>query len=73
MPIQAMKSPCFARFLLALTLATSTLRAAPYGPEGMPIEWTQPDGTKLSLRVFGDEFYARTETVDGYTVVFNPP
>jgi len=46
--------------------------AAPYGPDGMPTEFTQPDGTKLNLRVFGDEFYGRTETEDGYTVVFNP-
>jgi M6 family metalloprotease-like protein/uncharacterized repeat protein (TIGR02543 family) len=48
------------------------LHAAPYGPEGMPIEFTQPDGTLLKLRVFGDEFYGRTETEDGFTVVFNP-
>ncbi len=45
---------------------------APYGPEGKAVEFTQPDGTKLKLRVFGDEFYARTETADGYTVVFDP-
>lgn len=57
---------------ITFALATSALHAAPYGDEGMPIEWTQPDGSKLSLRVFGDEFYARTETADGYTVVYNP-
>ena len=43
-----------------------------YGPGGMDIQWTQPDGSKLSLRVYGDEFYGRTETLDGYTVVFDP-
>lgn len=37
----------------------------------MVIEWTQPDGTRLKLRVFGDEFYGRTETMNGYTVVFD--
>ena len=37
----------------------------------MPVEWTQPDGTVLKLRVFGDEFFGRTETEDGYTVVFS--
>jgi M6 family metalloprotease-like protein len=35
------------------------------------MQWVQPDGTVLSLRVFGDEFYARTTTAEGYTVVFN--
>ena len=58
--------------ILAIALTTGWLHAAPYGPDGLPIEWTQPDGTKLSLRVFGDEFYARTETLDGHTVVYNP-
>lgn len=48
------------------------LHAAPCGPDGMEIEWTQPDGSTISLRVFGDEFYGRTETLDGFTVVFDP-
>ncbi len=47
------------------------LSAAPYPPEGLPIEWVQPDGTKLVLKVFGDEFYARTTTKDGFTVKFD--
>jgi M6 family metalloprotease-like protein/uncharacterized delta-60 repeat protein len=55
-----------------LLLAGASLRAAPYGPDGKLTEFTQPDGTRISLRVFGDEFYARTETLDGYTVVFDP-
>ncbi len=58
--------------LFAITFTTGWLHAAPYGQEGMDTEWTQPDGTKLSLRVFGDEFYGRTESSDGYTVVFDP-
>lgn len=48
------------------------LSAAPYGPEGMPIEWTQSNGEKIQLNVYGDEFFARTETLDGYTVVHDP-
>ncbi|MFT5905597.1 MAG: hypothetical protein ACI9E1_001195 [Cryomorphaceae bacterium] len=59
------------RALLAIILTTGGLLAAPYGPEGRSIEWVQPDGAKLSLRVYGDEFHARTETTDGYTVVRN--
>lgn len=31
----------------------------------------QPDGTELTLQLFGDEFYNYTMTADGYTVVFN--
>ena len=62
----------FLKVLLAMGLTTGALHAAPYGPDGKAIEWTQPDGSKLSLRVFGDEFYGRTETLDGYTVVFDP-
>jgi M6 family metalloprotease-like protein len=58
--------------LLALALTIGWVHAAPYGPNGMEIEWTQPDGSKISLRVFGDEFYSRTETPDGYTVVYHP-
>jgi M6 family metalloprotease-like protein len=43
--------------------------AAPYGPNGRETQWTQPGGTTLDLRVFGDDYYARTETTTGYTVV----
>jgi M6 family metalloprotease-like protein/uncharacterized repeat protein (TIGR02543 family) len=57
---------------LVLFLTSAGLLAAPYGPQGMPIEFTQPDGTILHLRVFGDEFYGRAQTGDGYTVVYNP-
>lgn len=31
----------------------------------------QPDGTEVTLQLFGDEFYNYTMTADGYTVVFN--
>ena len=55
-----------------LALLTGHLPAAPYGAEGLQTEWTQPDGVRISLRVFGDEFYARTETLDGHTVVYDP-
>jgi M6 family metalloprotease-like protein/uncharacterized repeat protein (TIGR02543 family) len=41
--------------------------------DGYLSEFTQPDGTIVRLKFFGDEFYARTETVDGYTVIFDLP
>lgn len=56
----------------ACLLAGGPLHGAPYGPDGMPLEWVQSNGEKIKLRVFGDEFYARTETEDGYTVVYDP-
>ncbi len=31
----------------------------------------QPDGTSVKVRVFGDEFYRRVETLDGYTLIRN--
>ncbi|MBU1171766.1 MAG: M6 family metalloprotease domain-containing protein [Proteobacteria bacterium] len=31
----------------------------------------QGDGPGVQLRVFGDEFYARYETLDGYTVIYD--
>ena len=45
--------------------------AAPYGPDGRETHYTQPNGQALTLRVFGDDRYARTETEGGYTVAFN--
>lgn len=45
--------------------------AAPYAEEGMRVNWTQPDGHHIELKVFGDEYYARTETADGRTVVYH--
>ncbi len=45
--------------------------AAPYGPDGRSTSWVQPNGSEVQLRVFGDEFYGRTENAAGYTVVYN--
>ncbi len=58
--------------LICCVLAgTRLLPAAPYPPEGLVTQWRQPDGTLLDLRVMGDEFYARTTTADGFTVLFD--
>ena len=60
--------------LLAVAGSFTGLQACScsYGPGGLPIEFKQPDGTTLSLRVHGNHFYGRTETLDGYTVIFDP-
>ncbi len=59
--------------LLLVVALSNSLHAAPYGPQGMAIHWQQPTGEKVEMRVFGDEHYACTETLDGYTVVCDRP
>ncbi len=39
---------------------------------GKTFAFTQPDGTKIQVRGWGDQHYAVFETLDGYTVVKNP-
>jgi M6 family metalloprotease-like protein len=39
---------------------------------GKNFTFTQPDGTKIQVRGWGDQHYAVFETLDGYTVVKNP-
>lgn len=41
--------------------------SAPYN--GDIVELEQPDGTIAQVRFFGDEYYCRGESLDGYTVV----
>lgn len=54
-----------------LASLVGVVNAAPYGPNGRPIKFTQPDGQTIQLKVFGDEYYGRTETAEGYTVVYS--
>jgi M6 family metalloprotease-like protein len=58
-------------FLALFAFLAAPASAAPYGEKGRQINWVQPTGEKLTLRVFGDEYFARTETSDGFTVVYN--
>ncbi len=44
-----------------------SVRAVPASPE--PVEVTQPDGTKIRLRLRGDEYFSWHETTNGYVVV----
>ena len=58
---------CF--LLLALGLVFLYASAVPADPT--PGQVTQPDGTKLTVVLHGDEFFNYMTTVDGYTVVKN--
>ena len=35
-----------------------------------PLEVQQPDGSKITVRMFGDEYYNWMETEDGYVILF---
>ena len=39
---------------------------------GQVFTFTQPDGTKIQLKGWGDQHYAVFETLDGYTAIKNP-
>jgi hypothetical protein len=38
---------------------------------GEVLSFSQENGPEVMLRVYGDEFYARYETEDGYTVIYD--
>ncbi|MDD3544913.1 MAG: choice-of-anchor J domain-containing protein, partial [Kiritimatiellae bacterium] len=50
-------------------LLASLSQAAPFARR---ISFTQPDGREITLWGEGDEFHADFETLDGYTVTFDP-
>jgi hypothetical protein len=39
---------------------------------GQVFTFTQPDGSAIQVRGWGDQYYAVFETLDGYTVTKNP-
>ncbi len=59
----------FLLFFLASTIYFSSLyavRATPY-----PITITQVDGSEITIRLHGDEFFSYKTTLDGYTLLAN--
>lgn len=44
--------------------------SAPY--EGEEFELKQPDGSYVTVKVYGDEFYTRVEGLDGYSLIRDP-
>ena len=51
------------------SLMTLTMSAIPADPK--PVTVTQPDGSSLTIKLHGDEFFHMTTTLDGYTVLKN--
>ena len=56
--------------MAGLLWGTAGASAAPMF--GDAVELVQPDGTRLEVRAWGDEFYQVYETADGYTLVEDP-
>ena len=54
---------------LFMCVLAGTATAAPFE---RTVSFTQPDGTAIELWGRGDEFHSVFETLDGYTVVFDP-
>jgi len=52
---------------LCLFLVTLMTNAAPYF--GAEFQFKQPDGSLVPVKVWGDEFYQRVESPDGYTLM----
>lgn len=57
----------FIWILVSLVAGAMTASAVPAHPR--PVDVTQSDGSQLTVRLVGDEFYHRTITSDGYTVL----
>ncbi|MBR1803399.1 MAG: M6 family metalloprotease domain-containing protein [Muribaculaceae bacterium] len=57
----------FAMMACAAMVLTASARPA----NRMPVVTAQPDGSSVTLRLCGDEFYHFSTTTDGYTVVKN--
>ena len=54
---------------LLFLLICQVSQGAPF--RNLVVPFTQPDGTKVEVRGWGDEFSAVFETADGFTVVFD--
>lgn len=54
-------------FSVAVIFISMTAKAAPYS--GDIFELKQPDNSHVKVKVFGDEFYQRVESLDGYTLI----
>lgn len=60
------------RLLLMLIVLSLLLPLFANLVENKPIEYTQPDGTKLSLFLSGDEYYHRVHDEKGFTILRSP-
>lgn len=66
-PLLSIRSGWVWLFTAIFYLQVIALQAAPI--LGKLYEFRQPDGSSVQVRVFGDEYYQRVESLDGYTLV----
>lgn len=53
--------------ILVLFIHFYFVYSAPY--HGEIVEFEQPDGSKVKVKLYGDEYYLRAESLDGYTLI----
>ena len=58
-------------FLLLMAMGLLALTAAAIPADPTPVKVTQPDGSTVTVRLHGDEFFHITQTLDGYTLIKN--
>ncbi len=63
------KRCAFLSVLLTLMMLTQSFSAPMWG-EMLSVK--QPDGSRVEVKVYGDEFYRRLESADGYTLIKDP-
>lgn len=71
MKLKAFKSVVTACLFLSFTTMTVNQQALAEPAHPKPVTITQADGTTLTLKLVGDEFYHFNTTTDGYTVMKN--
>ena len=65
-----MKKPFFLITIVIGLLIQLPLSSAPYF--GQRFNFEQPDGRLVPVNVYGDEFFQRVESIDGYTLIRDP-
>ena len=60
----------FMAFIAVFALFQAFSFGAPH--RGDLFQLRQPDGTSVQVRVWGDEYYQRVETLDGYSLIRDP-
>lgn len=60
------------RYVVCLFLVLCLTRAVANYVEKQPFEITQPDGTKYSAYISGDEYYRQVHDEQGYTILIQP-
>ncbi|NMC83043.1 MAG: metalloprotease, partial [Armatimonadetes bacterium] len=67
-----MKSPAIRFLLSAAVVALSAFCANAAFIRDYAVSLQQPDGSKVTVYLTGDEFFSTAATADGYTVLRHP-